>query len=95
MVWAKRADAHIATAKSAIGCVHREWGDGPGMEYGEVPAGEQHANAWLIAAAPDLLAAAQYYLSLNGPDECGCIKAPAAAPCVLCTFRKAIKKAGA
>jgi hypothetical protein len=57
-----------------VGCVHGVWGDGPGMEYGEVPAEEQQANARLIAAAPALLAPlerAADYLGENAYQEVG------------------------
>jgi hypothetical protein len=52
-IWSTSADEEVACSRG-VACVHREWGDAPGMVYGGVPLDECKANALLIAAAPDL-----------------------------------------
>jgi len=49
-VWSRPADQPVARANTV-------WGDDLEHPYGEIPAEEMHANARLIAAAPDLLEA--------------------------------------
>lgn len=64
LIWSKPADQNVATARPVLGCVHGEWGDGPGLIYGEIPIEETEANARLIVAAPDLLQIAKACASL-------------------------------
>lgn len=60
MVWSEPADGTVATAtfpRGVVACVHQEYGDDPGLIYGGFPPEQTLANAYLIAAAPDMLAA--------------------------------------
>ena len=59
--WSTQADMPVVTMRGeCVGTVNAEWGDGPGMIYGEVPEEYQRANAHFIAHArtdiPALLA---------------------------------------
>lgn len=64
-VFTARADAH-----SLVGMAHHKWGDSPEMIYGEIPEEQAEANARLIAAAPELLAAAKAKLAnCEGCDD--------------------------
>lgn len=64
---------------------YRHWADAPGVTYIERPLPERGANARLIAAAPELVAAleamTQYAASITSecPPECHCDVAEARA----------------
>lgn len=68
MIWSTGQDVMIVTAygekehgvkQFAIAAAHRDSGDAADLVYSVVPAPEQAANARLIAAAPELLAACE------------------------------------
>lgn len=62
-VWSMPGDCPVFTGRPdcnvLVGMAHHKWGDGPNNVYGEIPAAELEANARLIAAAPELLEAAE------------------------------------
>jgi hypothetical protein len=71
MIWSTPTDSAIVTAygekeygsaEFVIASAHSKWGDNSDMVYGVVPEADREANACLIAAAPDLLAAAEWAL---------------------------------
>ena len=69
------------------------------IEYGEIDEETAIANAHLIAAAPELLAALEYVLPAIDKEwgECGCVGSspdcPNPSPCYNCVIRAAIAHA--
>jgi hypothetical protein len=80
MIWSTAIDQHIVTAygqrqagecEFVIAAVHRDSGDAQDMVYSTVPESERAANARLIAAAPQLLAACECHEAMDSYDRDG------------------------